>query len=260
MTRDASAIPARHEHKYLLTMGQAAEVRRRIAPFCALDASSAASPTGRYVITSLYLDTPHLGFFRATELRAHHRIKLRVRRYGENVGDSAVFLESKERTGDIIQKRRAPVEPGAWLACIQEGTARAPLEKDFAARCDRYRVQPALLVRYEREAWRGAFEAYVRVTFDERLQFQATDRWSLEDDGGGFTSADDPVAMGENDPRVVLEVKFEREVPRWLAGAMRDLELVRRGMSKYGTGVKRTYAASMRLDAARREASIFGSF
>lgn len=253
--RSADDIPPRYEHKFLLTMGQAAAVRRMIEPFCTLDPFSARSPDRRYAVTSLYLDTPHLGFFRAWELAAPRRFKLRVRRYGEALGDSPVFLEIKERVDDTTIKKRTIVDPRDWLARARDGAGHGRAERDFCARRDRYRCGPALLVRYEREAWKGTWDAYARVTFDAQIRYQPCDRWSLDNDGA-WQAADDPTSTGEDDPRVLLELKFERDVPRWLVGVMRNLELERRGFSKYGTGVRRVFSPADRLDPAHREAVI----
>lgn len=236
----------------MLTAGQAAAVRSMIMPFCSMDPYSARSPTRRYSITSLYLDTPHLGFFRQWELAAPRRFKLRVRRYGERVGDSPVFLETKIRIGDTTVKKRAVLEPRHWLETARDGGGKSALEQDFCARRDRYRCQPTLLVRYEREAWKGARDAYARVTFDAHLQYQPCALWSLDGDGP-WLPVDDGVSAGEETPRVLLELKFERDVPRWMTTVMRSLELERRGFSKYGVGVQKAFSPALRLDAAARE-------
>jgi hypothetical protein len=258
--RSPDDIPPRFEQKFLLTMAQAEAVRATIAPFCVLDPNSAASPTKRYLVTTLYLDTPHLAFHRAWELTAPNRFKLRIRRYGEKLGDSPVFVEVKERVQDITVKRRTIMKPDDWLSRCRDGGGQSRAERDYCARRDRYRAQPTLLVRYEREAWKGVLEAYARVTFDSHLQFQRTDRWSLEGDGGAWLPVDDPLAVGEEDPRILLELKFEREIPRWMVGLMRNLELVRRGFSKYGVGVRRAFEPDERLDVQKRESAVTRAF
>ncbi len=245
-------IPPRYEHKFLLTLAQAEAVHRLIAPFCVEDESSAKEPGGRYLVTSLYLDSPRLTFWREWELGTGRRFKLRVRRYGERLGDSPVFLEVKQKLMDITVKRRAVIPPEAWLERAR-GMGTTAVERDFCARRDRFRCEPALLVRYERKAYKGVTESYARVTFDSRLQFQRCRDWTLAGDPAHWCAADDPVAMDESDPRVLLEVKFEREVPRWIVHMLRTLELDRRGFSKYGVGVLRSYARDTLLDAARRE-------
>jgi hypothetical protein len=253
--RAADDIPPRYEHKFLLTMAQAEEVRRIIAPFCTLDPFSAKAASRRYRVTSLYLDTSHFGCFRAWELAAPRRFKLRVRRYGEVLGESPIFLEVKERIEDTSIKRRTILTAEDWLERARYGGGRSAAEQDFCARRDRFRCAPVLLVRYEREAWKGTWDAYARVTFDAHIQYQACDRWTLMGDGGDWGASDDLVSVGEDDPRILLELKFERDVPRWLVGLMRNLELDRRGFSKYGVGIKQVFDPVLRLDPDNREST-----
>jgi SPX domain protein involved in polyphosphate accumulation len=256
--RDADAIPPRYEYKYLLNPAQAARARAMIEPFCVMDSFSAKAPGNRYLITSLYLDTPSLGCWNAWALAADRRFKLRVRRYGTKLGDSPVFFEIKQKVMDVTIKPRAFIAPEQWLERARYGTGESRAEKDFCIKRDRYRLQPTLLVRYEREAWKGRTEAYARITFDQRLQFQKCDEWTLDGDDKCYRAADDPVATGElgGAPLVLMEVKFERDLPRWMVHLIRSLELDRRGFSKYGIGVRRTFDRGELLDASRRE-SIF---
>jgi hypothetical protein len=258
VTRHADDIPPRYEHKFLVPVRQADEIRHLIAPFCTLDPFSQSAPTHRYLVTSLYLDTPHLGFYRQSELAAPHRLKLRVRRYGDALGASPIFLEVKERFEDVTVKQRTLVTAKDWLARARGGGGLSAAERAFVVRRDRYRAQPILLIRYEREAWRGTLEAYARVTFDARVQYQRVDTlaeggWSLVGDGGGWGACDDVETLDETEPCILVEIKFERAVPRWMVGVMRSLELVRRGYSKYGVGVRFAFDAGRRLDVMKRE-------
>ncbi|HEY4223719.1 MAG TPA: polyphosphate polymerase domain-containing protein, partial [Myxococcota bacterium] len=234
-------IPPRFEFKYLVPLRQVDVIRRMIEPYCVLDEFADKEPKKRYVITSLYLDTPTLGCWNAWNLGADRRFKLRIRRYGHKLGDSPVFFETKERVMDLTIKPRILVPPAQWLSRARDGVGQSADERDFCIRRSRYRLQPTMLVRYEREAWEGRIEAYARVTFDQRLQYQRCDAWTLEGDEGWYQAADDAVAFEDDDPRTLVEIKFEREIPRWMTHLMRTLELERRGCSKYGIGVLRTF-------------------
>lgn len=248
-------IPPRYEQKYLLTAEQATQVRRAIAPHCALDFFSAKEADHRYLITSLYLDTPTLGLYRAWERGAHRRFKLRVRRYGELLGDSPVFLEVKDRVGDVTIKRRTVLHAAQWLHQARDGRGGAGQARDFHAKRDLYQCGPSLLVSYRREAWKGRIESYARVTFDSEIRTARCDQWSLVADGA-LRSADSVDATRDvGEARVLLELKFEREVPRWMAYMARSMGLVRRGFSKYGTGAVHAFDAGARADAARRTSS-----
>ncbi len=265
MARHADDIPPRYEHKFLVPLWQADEIRRQIEPFCVMDPFSKKSPTGSYLVTSLYLDTPHLGFYRQWELGAPHRFKLRVRRYGDEMGESPIFLELKERVEDMIMKQRTIVDIHEWVDRARFGAGKSDKERAFTVRRDRYRAQPMMLIRYERQAWKGANEAYARVTFDARVQYQRTDTlpnqgWTLEGDGGGWGASDDVDTVDEPDPRILIEIKFERDVPRWMVNVMRSLEMVRRGYSKYGTGCRSIFDAAKRTDVMSREAIVPDAF
>lgn len=258
MARHADDIPPRYEQKFLVPLWQAEQIRRQIEPFCTMDPFSRQSPTGSYLITSLYLDTPHLGFYRQWEMGAPDRFKLRVRRYGEHMGESPIFLEVKERFQDIIVKKRTVVTVADWLARARDLNGATDKERAFTVRRDRFRAQPMVLIRYEREAWKGKLEAYARVTFDARVQYQRVDTlpdqgWTLEGDGGGWGASDDTDTIDEPDVRILVEIKFERDVPRWMVNVMRNLEMVRRGYSKYGTGIRAIFDPARRVDAMKRE-------
>jgi hypothetical protein len=245
-------IPPRAEHKFLLNPWQVERMRACLEQHCTLDAYAKREPSHRYTITSLYLDTPTHELFRATELGAFRRYKLRIRRYGLPA-TGPVFFEVKHRIGDVIRKVRTMVDPSEWdervaLAMVPPNSDE---EADFRARVAAKRAQPTMLVRYEREAWKGDIERYVRVTFDTHLQWLPTSSWALTDPQA-FESGDAPTCLNEDRSLTLLEVKFERDIPRWLTSVVRELGLQRVGYSKYGTGMKRSYGGLDTLDASRR--------
>ena len=245
-------IPPRYEHKFVVPNRVADAFRARVAPMSSLDSNSAASPDNRYDITSLYYDTPTLDLFEDTVNDVHHRYKLRVRRYGERLGDSPVVFETKEKVGDIIIKRRAFVPPLRWHKRLDDDHADATdNERDFRARVHARGARPTLLVRYSREAWKGEIDNYVRITFDTRLAFAAIEGARLETDAI-WEAADDAVAFDDNGAFTLIEVKFEKTTPRWLSAAVQDLGMIRRGFSKYGTGIRRTFGVEGQFDVTRR--------
>ena len=258
---NADDIPPRYEHKFMVPAFVADALRERMRPFASLDANSLAAGTAkngaaarenRYLITSLYYDTPDLDLFEDSNTGVRRRFKLRVRRYGEQLGDSPVFFEVKHRVGDIIRKSRAFVPPLRWARRLVEDHPDAKLpEIDFRSRVLTRRCQPTLLVRYAREVWKGHIDSYVRVTFDTKLEYARVDEAVLES-AGPWEPADDAVAFDDDDALVLIEVKFEQTVPRWLSLAIRDLGMRRQGFSKYGVGVARAFGRDGGLDVARR--------
>ena len=234
-------IPDRYELKYLVTLAEAERIRERIRAFSHLDRASEKSPDHRYSISSLYLDTDSFAFHRAKVDRAERRFKLRVRGYDDD-GGPPYFLEVKRRQGDLVKKSRAvlPSDDGLErLARADDSVAAAA--PDFFAMQMRTQARPKLLVRYRREAWVSDVNTYARVTFDTDLRYLIMEDYRLSADAAHFRAIDDPVSVGEPDSRVVLELKSTLAVPRWMTALIADLDLWRRGFSKYCTGIEQTY-------------------
>lgn len=233
-------VPDRYELKYLLPEWQVEAVRDAIRPFCRPDACAETGPDGQYAVHSLYFDTPGLDLYRAARERRARRFKLRTRAYGERPGDGSVFLEVKRKLGSLVRKLRAPVT-GDWA-----GRLRAPAsggastaEKAFRETMGRHGLEPALLVRYDREAWVSAVDHYARVTFDRRIVCKP---WRQLDFAGGraaWLPVDDRGTLRDVPRAVVLELKCTREVPLWMARVTERLGLQRVGVSKYCNGVER---------------------
>lgn len=223
----------RLELKYHLTERQAEVIRRAIEPWCVPDAYN--GPRG-YMISSLYLDSPTLEFHRARLRNDRDRLKLRIRTY-ESTGPAQ--LEIKRKVGKIIAKERTAVARDALL--VENGDDE--IADLFHTLRHRTGAEPRLTVRYLREAWTSRVDSYARVTFDRNILAAAarpTDwtlhptpdgSWSRLDRGGhlhdGVTSS------------VLLELKCEAFVPRWMSDLITRFELRSTGFSKYSTGVQR---------------------
>lgn len=235
-------IPDRYELKYVISEEQVPELREAIRPFCSLDEHSARSPTHQYLIESLYFDTFGRDLYRITRERRPDRFKVRIRRYGQSEGESPVFLEVKRKTFGVVRKTRARLAAEGWRARLE-----APLrpdasseERHFRDRVQCYDLRPALLVRYEREAWSSAVDGYARVTFDRQMCAQPCSSFSFASDPRAWVPVDHRQALRSPVPRaVVLELKCTLDVPRWMSNLTERFNLGRRGVSKYCTGVDR---------------------
>lgn len=226
----ADPIPNRYELKYLVSEDKAARIQRAIQPFCAADLH-AAKLGGRYIITSLYYDSPRLEFYRSKAQKAYHRLKLRVRTYGE-LSDGPVFLEVKRKYGDIIAKSRKMVDRVRW---------REHAQGDFYATKVHWQARPVLLARYEREPYFSEVDAYARVTFDRNIVYQACPTEDLLGDPREWRATDTVGFTGHVPGALVLELKCTQAVPRWMASLIRNFDLQRTGFSKYCTGVEDLY-------------------
>ncbi|HEY5946140.1 MAG TPA: polyphosphate polymerase domain-containing protein [Kofleriaceae bacterium] len=226
----------RREYKYLLDENGAARVRDAIAGICVPDEHA-----GHYLIDTLYLDTLGHHLYRATIENEPIRHKLRIRTYPGAA--SPVFLEVKRRIDDVIIKSRAALR-GDWVRFLDTGDLDIvePAEREAAEQFLAYyqtnrggAVVPAVLVRYEREAYTSTLDDYARVTFDRKIQFQPHSELSLVADERAWTPIDDPIAMRSTgqSSACVLELKFGPRAPTWLWQLVQRLELARLAFSKY---------------------------
>lgn len=240
----------RLELKYFVTEATAQAIVQAIKPYCVSDEHNGEAGAG-YSIRSLYLDSPSLACFRAKERSDPDRVKLRARVY-----DAAgpVSLEIKRKRGDVVWKERASVPRKDWSEYAQgfgpelKRGARA-LER-FTRLAAELAAEPKVLIDYEREAYASTFDGYARVTFDRKVRALACESWNVDDTGERSTPV---VVFDEEQPeaRVVLELKCEQFMPRWMADLIHDFDLRRVGFSKYNT------AMSMLLDPRLAAEALF---
>lgn len=227
----------RYELKYRLPPDAVDAVRAVVARYCRPDEEGDG---GSYTISSLYLDTADRRLYRETIDQAPRRFKLRVRRYV----DGPVFLETKRRLKDVVRKSRAAVPATAWPALLHDPAVESELRLGpevtaFVNRILRYRAEPAVVVRYQREAWVSRLDDYGRVTFDSRLTCSAPDGWTVPiADGPQWVPFDAPSRFALPISGVVLELKCTAAVPSWMIDLARRFGLRREGFSKYGRALE----------------------
>lgn len=225
----------RFEVKYLVDTRRVAGLVDELAPYTQPDPHSAE---WGYSIASVYWDTADLAFFWEKIEGVPFRRKLRFRRYGATPD---VFIEVKQRADRTVQKRRLQWPLDRVVAVFGDGpgsvdwdlAGQDEVTTEVALLIERLRLRPRMAIRYRRRALFGAFDPELRVTFDGRIQYHASD-FSL---ARPFEEGHDIV-----DPRVtVLEIKYDHRAPLWLTKAIsrHGLQMVR--MSKYCSAVDRLY-------------------
>lgn len=231
----------RLELKYLIDERTARDIYAAMHPFCEPDEHNPPEFGRGYTIYSLYLDTPTRGFYRAKVRDEPDRIKLRARTYNS---DGPVHLEVKRKRVDVIQKTRASVAREHWVRAamglerpLRDTPSQRKLQERFAYLMTITGANPTLLVRYEREAYVSTVDRYARVTFDRRVVAQPITGWELIGDSTTWCSlAGDWLRYGYHSP-VLLELKCETLMPRWMSYLIRRFDLRVQGFSKYCRGV-----------------------
>jgi len=236
--------PRRYELKYTIPEQLARAIRDHIQPLFSPDPHATADD-GRYVVNSLYLDTPGLRFYYDTKFRKLTRLKLRVRYYG-TYPDRQLFLEAKHRHDTVLWKRRRPIPAAQWPGVLQVARSEqtpptiVDMPETFEELTHLYAAAPVLRVRYSREAYVSDTDEYGRITFDRSLRYRlapgSTEIEGSDEDMVGF---DDPVTAQWDDSPVILEIKTKTFVPSWAIAIIRRFSLVQRGFSKYCYAIDR---------------------
>lgn len=227
--RGGAPLPYRHEDKYLVTETDLALLAQRLSGLLALDPHTGAR--GCYPIRSVYFDDWNDSGMRENEAGTDPREKWRVRLY--DAGADVVTLEKKSKKNGMTRKEQASLDReqarlllrGGFLPVTEQALRDAPaLVRQFALRQRLGRMQPKVIVSYERTAY-VCRTGNVRITFDRSIAAAtAFDRFFEPELAGR------PVLPAG---RHVLEVKYDTFLPEYLK---RQLELGaarRTSFSKY---------------------------
>ncbi len=224
----------RVECKYLVDEATAAAVRGAIRPYVHVDPHALEASDRSYDITSLYLDAPDLRLFWESQEGQLHRLKLRLRDYGD---DGPVFMEIKRRRDRLVHKSRARLDRAGGAAFLAGGftdtsylpAAERACYQEFSAWSARWLARPVVWIRYRREAYAGRANSRVRVTIDRDLRCAPAG-----------PSLESPRTWRTLEPRgLILEFKFDGAHPTWLRRLVQRHELRQRSYSKYGNAVLR---------------------
>ena len=225
----------RYEFKYLIRQEQCESIADLLATHLELDKYGHGRPRDTYTVRSIYYDSPGFKCYHEKENGDECRRKYRVRTYNET-DTNALFLECKHRRGATYAKRKIRLDDDA-MAGIAERRGIDPSIADptsvlgqLLVGMDRWDYSPVSLVVYDRVAyvWPGQEDA-VRVTFDRNLRaalFPSLKRIRSEQDLV-------PLLYGW----VILEVKFNDLVPRFMRQLIASHDLQRQACSKYALSI-----------------------
>ena len=231
----------RFEMKYLVSEPIARAMRQYIRCRLVPDEFAAHSADYSYAVHTLYLDSPDLCLYGATENGDKNRFKLRIRFY-DNGADAPAFFEVKRRRNECISKlrakvRRDAVEPllaGEWPQLhhlVKPDAKQLFALHEFCRLMRHLRATPRSHVGYRREAWMSPGNNSLRLTFDRQVQCEPQFGSRLNA-GVNTTNAVEPF-----ETQVIFELKFTNRMPNWCAEMVRVFGLVRGGAAKYAAGV-----------------------
>ncbi|MBU1949927.1 MAG: polyphosphate polymerase domain-containing protein, partial [Candidatus Eisenbacteria bacterium] len=189
----------------------------------------------RYVVRSLYFDTPDLDYYWEKIDGIKIRKKVRIRSYDPRPKDNLVFVEIKRRENNRILKERCPLrfallpqamdgEQGGSVAAALPVANRLTLSR-FRYLLSMYELKPTILITYDREAFVGQDNDRLRVTLDMDVRSRMCGE--LDD-----LFIDDGMKRME-DTRTILECKFDDRMPHWMVKMVRRLGVMAESVSKY---------------------------
>jgi hypothetical protein len=212
----------RYEKKYLIGQFQYEALMKRIEDKMCPD------EYGAYTISNLYFDTDAYDLARSCARKPLYKEKLRLRSYGEAVGEAPVFLELKKKFRGIVYKRRVRLsynDAVALLSCgIYRQDSQVLREIKYFMSCYPG-LEPKVFLAYDRQAFTGKDDRDIRITFDTNIRFR---RKNLRLDRG---SQGAPILEPGN---VLVELKTLGPIPFWLCRALSECEVYPASFSKYG--------------------------
>ncbi|MCB9797337.1 MAG: polyphosphate polymerase domain-containing protein [Alphaproteobacteria bacterium] len=239
----------RAELKYIVHEDDCAALREEALQDCERDSRAGPILDGLrgYTVSSIYLDDDSLSGYAERLENAPIRNRIRIRTYGKPGYRAPVFLEHKRKYYDRVIKQRVEVDdadsflsrdPAApWRHALERlsGLRRSRVER-FDALVARTGARARCVVRYEREVFvygeaRFTLDHHVRAgACDDLRQLYAPAPLTLLPEGA-----------------VVVEMKFDAEMPTWMSRMLKRHRLCSEPVSKFGLAMAALYGGARDL-------------
>lgn len=215
----------RHEFKYLISRADAELLKLRLPHI--MEADPHAGETGRYTIRSLYFDDVYATAYYEKMDGIDNRTKYRIRFY--DYDSSIIKLERKEKLGNLTRKTAQTItknDARALEYALSQGCPDTPegLTEELRLACIGRGLRPKILVDYDRTPF-ICNAGNTRITIDENLRTRPYIP-HLFASPRAMTPVLDP-------NQVILEVKFDDFLPRYLADTLADIPKVNMAISKF---------------------------
>lgn len=223
---------SRFEYKYQLTYPQYYCVRNAAHIYMKKDPYSLASPSGRYLVRSLYFDSYDLKNYQEKINGDYRRMKLRIRTYRKNPTENAKFrAEIKVRKGVMTDKYISWIDYAAYTEFMSNGHWPDP-SNAVLVEFERYfhlkTMRPEIIIEYQREGYYARSKENLRITFDH--QVHSAQASSL------FPEA--PFFRNHHHGVIIFEIKCDDQQPGWLEELVKTNGLCTIANSKYIQGIE----------------------
>jgi hypothetical protein len=247
--QDVAITAEREETKYLVRAEQLSALTRclsgQLEPHRFSGEAANRLPGAHHFTTTIYFDTPSLGYYSAARANMQSNVKIRAKEYYDlhpSLAELAthpeqilryqpwLWFELKRREGSTTTKRRFRFPKLAAATLFDDNRSPGDLPEAAQERSDaealiehvraqQERIAPSAVVNYRRLSFQNA-DSTLRVTIDVGLSFfrvpadlfRRTRPLSRSELGA-------PVSI---EPRAVVEVKRRTAMPGWLAQALTE--------------------------------------
>jgi hypothetical protein len=207
-------------------------MRNALVPYMVSDEFSTATPSGTYLVRSLYYDTYDYQAYHEKMGGDYGRIKIRIRSYSKTMADDTpIRVELKTRRGTAMEKFSSFVPASYYTAFMdthhwpgQDSPVLTEFERLYHLRI----LRPKLLVEYQREGLKTRGHEDLRITFDRHVHSAASD--SLFPKSCFFRP--------HNPAEIIMEIKCRNQQPDWLLRLIRRHGLKWVANSKYVRGIE----------------------
>jgi hypothetical protein len=226
----------RLEYKYLVPLQYMDELRKHLLHYLDYDSYASVRPTKEYTVRSIYFDSFDYKCYYEKLDGIHTRKKFRVRGYNNEEDHSKIFFEIKYKYDNFISKDRAGIEYKNKDIALTDPLAEQyfpeiykPDIRNFLYHYNLRRLEPKVLIVYDREPFECKFGSQLRITFDKKVRSKIV---------SGFSNLFDNDDLVESFKKeFVFEVKFFQVLPQWIDRVLNKFDLTRIAVSKYTSSI-----------------------
>lgn len=215
----------RVEIKYLLDEEEKNNLINMLKPYLEHDQYFKSS------ITNIYFDNTENELIYTSLDKPIFKEKLRVRTYETPNLDGNVFLEIKNKYDGVVGKRRIKISLKDYYDLLKNNKeVDSQILKEIKYHLDYYKLEPKILIAYDRLSYRAISDNNFRITIDSNLRFRREDL-KLENGSYGDYYFDKPY--------YIMEVKTLNSLPLWFTKILSQLKIYPKSFSKYGSIYKK---------------------
>ena len=227
----------RYEFKYILNQKRRDFIENDITHFMEID--QFASKNKKYFVRSLYFDDDSSTEYYQKIDGMLTRKKYRLRTYSKNYSEKTpIFFELKGRNNQRTYKKRKIIknedlhkyENFILSESFNNKFDNDDIESEFYFQRFRRGLFPKIITDYWRSPYISDYDRNFRLTFDSLISIKKTNK--LFDNLNDFERKCLPGYS-------ILEIKFDRRIPKWFHRIIQNYNLTRISVSKFCIGMEK---------------------